>query len=92
LYPYLERRFTNRSFYNPHATVAPTILDQLSREVSKHPGFKLLWVLRKDPRYKKLTRLMGLVDQIRYELQISHEEFIQEVRFTDKEAQATRGC
>ena len=86
----LDERTTNRKFYNLARKIEPTTYAQLNRVVDQEKGFKLLWIKNQDVAYKKLTRLIGSADQLRFEIERLHKELIATLRFNQEEVEKTK--
>lgn len=86
----LDRRVTNRKFYSLKRKINPSVYEKLEGVASKEKGFRLFWLKKEDHRYSNLCRLIGAADQLRYENKKIHLEFIETIRFSDREAQKTR--
>ncbi|MBI4358220.1 MAG: hypothetical protein HY584_02880 [Candidatus Omnitrophica bacterium] len=88
-YAVLEKRNTNRRFYDASRKVDRSIFTKLDKIVESEKGFKLHWFRKNEPSYKKLSRLVGAADQLRFESERLHEEFVQILRLNQSDAQKT---
>ncbi|MBI1977865.1 MAG: hypothetical protein HYS55_03850 [Candidatus Omnitrophica bacterium] len=86
----LEKRVTNRKFYDPSRNISPALYAQLERLVDQEHEFKLLWILNQGASYKKLTCLIAEADELRFEIERLHREFITTLRFDSRSTEQTR--
>ena len=89
-FPILEKRVTNRSFYQPWRKIEPSLYPRLESAVPKEKGFRLLWIKRKEPSYRKLSHLVGKADEMRFENARLHREFFEILRFDPDEVTKTK--
>lgn len=86
-YAALHQRVTNRKFYRSQK-IDEEILRTVSRLASDE-GLILKAIAKKDKKYGELSKILGNADQIRYESERLHREFIKVLRFKNESA-ATR--
>ena len=89
-YAALTQRVTNRKFYTLWKKVDDPIYSKLEHLVSPERGFKLVWIKKKHPSFRKLSPLLGAADQLRFENERLHQELIETLRFNEKEVQKTK--
>jgi hypothetical protein len=87
LHDAIWRRCTNRRPFRADP-VPPELLERLG-EVAAGAGARL-HLLDDRPRLERLARLLARVDQLRAEHRGAHEHFVRMVRWTAREARATR--
>lgn len=85
----LKKRVTNRKFYSPQI-VETVVYENLKRLVQTEKEFDLIWINKADSRYKRLSRLLGDADQLRFENKRLHREFIGTMRFNKHEREQTK--
>lgn len=85
----LKRRVTNRKFYEAKKKIGAQIYQRIEEMAAPEKG-RLIWIKRDDPKYLKLCQLIGMGDQIRFENERIHREFMETVRFKAKSTQKTR--
>lgn len=90
LYNALEKRCTNRKFYNPGRAIDDSIFKDFDESPATISGVRLLWIKKKEPSYKLLSELIGKVDQFRFEHQIISYELIKAIRFSKEEIRKTK--
>ena len=86
----LEKRVTNRKFYNPRKKITDDIYSQLSMSAKEESQARLIWIRREDPVYRKLTRLLGRADQLRFENNRLITELTDCLRFNQTEVNRTK--
>ena len=86
----LEKRHTNRKFYDTSKSVDRSDLSALERFAPREEGFRLLWKTRSDAGYRELANVIGESDQLRFEIKRLHQELMQVIRFDETSAQETR--
>lgn len=86
--PFLDQRCTCRTFVS-REQVPQGCLEQLAHAAARFPGVHVHWVTRRD-QIKDLANLVALSDRIRFEFPPFQDEFFENVRFTAREAEATR--
>lgn len=79
-FPVLRQRITNRKFYLGKK-INESIYSKLERLVQMEKDFKLIWIKKNDERYRQLSRILGQADQLRFEHQRLHREFMNTMRF-----------
>lgn len=90
LFDAISQRTTNRKFYKIYGTINDSIFKTLEREITFEKGYRLIWLKNSDPQYGSLAKIVGKVDQIRFEHPVIYEEFLQLLRMSKKEVERTR--
>lgn len=86
----LDKRATNRKFYQFGKKIPAEHLTQLSDLVLGESNYQLLWVTPDDPRYSELCRQVGEADQLRFEIKRLHDDLISILRLRPQEANDSR--
>jgi sulfur-carrier protein adenylyltransferase/sulfurtransferase len=88
-FEFLDKRCTNRKFYKSSLVIEDDIVSKL-HQLSDNQKIQLHSVKRGDPRFKKLAKMIGQADQMRFEMKKTHVEFVSTLRFDRKEAEKKR--
>ncbi len=86
-YAALHHRVTNRKFYRSHKIDEENFNTVL--RIATEEDMILKWIPKTDAKYSELSKILGDADQIRYESERLHREFIKVLRFK-KESEMTR--
>ena len=87
LHAYLDERCTCRTL--DRGAVPVGHLEQLARAAAGFPGVQVHWITGRE-EIEELSQLVALGDRIRFEFPPFQDEFFENVRFTAREAEATR--
>lgn len=82
---YLEKRHTNRNFYQKNSLIEQIVYQRLNAQIPAHEDFELKWKYQSDSDYSQIAALIGDADQLRFEIQRLHRELMQVVRFSKTE-------
>ncbi|HTL48007.1 MAG TPA: hypothetical protein VL688_08125 [Verrucomicrobiae bacterium] len=85
----LDKRHTNRRFYDTDKPLSPAILQALEKTVPGG-GFRLLFKTRQDADFSALASLTGEADQLRFEVKRLHRELMNVMRFDSASAAGSR--
>lgn len=83
----LDRRATNRKFYEASPEIPDSVFTKIQTLAEENSEARLLWLKRQDWGYSHLAKIVGRADQLRFEIQRLHEEFISLLRFGSKQAE-----
>ena len=86
----LNKRVTNRKFYNMFKKIPAAVFQNLEFAASVQNGFKLLWLMGNDKKYNDLIRMIGKSDRIRFENERLHKELFSTLRLSQTEALQTK--
>lgn len=86
----LEKRCTNRKFYQSNRSIAPAIYDELSQIARDQSGYQMIWAKKGQSSHRELTRLIGLADMIRFENAKIAKEFINLLRYSRQDVETYR--
>jgi nitroreductase len=88
LHEQISTRCTNRNLYRTER-VSSTKLEKLAQEAQEFPQVQIDWVDDRS-RIGQFAKLIAASDRLRFEYQPFHQELFEQLRFTVKEAEATR--
>ena len=87
----IKMRHTNRKFYQPSKRMEAALQTRLQMTVQPERDFQLLWIEKGSHHYRELTKLIGESDQLRFENQRLHKEFMQTLRISRQEIMTKDG-
>jgi len=88
-FPAVRQRTTNRKFYS-RKKIDIRIYSKFEHLIQTEKNFKLIWIQKNGSRYRDLCRILGEADQLRFENQRLHLEFMKTMRFTKHEREQTK--
>ena len=78
----IAKRHTNREMYNGTA-IDESALSSLKSTVADRVGFSLRIIEKTNPAMEKLAALIGEADQLRFEIETIHRDFMNVIRYQD---------
>ncbi len=90
LYPFIEKRCTNRKFYDPLRPVPETVFRDLETAFSQNSSVHILWRKITDSSYTLLSDLISQVDRLRLEHETTYRELLKGLRFNKKDLDTTK--
>ncbi|WP_215223008.1 Rv1355c family protein [Echinicola shivajiensis] len=87
LYPYIEKRVTNRKL-EQGKEIRPEVLEEL-RDIATDAG-NGFEILTDRSQFSELIEILGVMDKIRVLNPIGYADFVREIRWTEKETLETK--